>query len=109
MAATFTVYDADDYGIGLDVTMTDDAGAAQDVSAATAVTYLVDLPNGRGQKTWAGAFINDGTDGRVRYTLAAGDLLVDGRHMAGEWKVRVRLTYAASVKTSAEMTLKVVR
>ena len=109
MAADFTVYDSSDYGVALDVTMTDASRVAQDISAATAVQFLAESPSTRTLKTWTGGFATDGTDGKARYTLASGDLLVASSAEPGNWTLRVRLTYASSVVTSDEMTLRVLR
>jgi hypothetical protein len=105
--ADFTVYDSGDYGVALDVTLTNDGAQAQNISTALSVQFLAESPISRTTKTWSAGFATDGADGVARYTLAVGDLLVDGVPEPGTWVLRVRLTYAASVVTSARLTLRV--
>jgi len=86
------------------VTLTED-GLPTDVSAATLIEFIFQLPD----KTVAplvrvGAFNTDGLDGKVKYKLLTADLSIDG-----PWKLQVRITETTDVFNSAVGDFKVHR
>ena len=76
------------------VTLTED-GAATDVSAATLIEFIFQMPD-KTTFTRVGAFDSDGVDGKVSYKLLTTDLSIDG-----PWKLQVRITETADIFNSA--------
>lgn len=85
-----------DYGQVIQLTVLDtDTGAAGDVSGYTTSQSMVFKDPDGNEETKVAAFVTDGSDGLVDYTLVDGD--IDER---GNWNVRVILTSAVAVLTS---------
>ena len=62
---------------------------AVDISAATAIAFYFGSPTGL-TKTKVGAFVNDGTDGLIKYTTVSGDL-----DEVGPWQVQAKVDLPA--------------
>lgn len=76
-----------DTGVALRFTVVDETDTAIDLSGATTKDVLLKPPNGGALKTFAGAFVDDGTDGELEYVTAlAADLDV-----AGTWGRQIHL------------------
>lgn len=73
-----------DVGTLLEVTVTDD-GAAVDISSATTKEFKFKKTD-RSTLTKAATFVTNGTDGKLQYTTAGGDL-----DMAGSWGLQVHV------------------
>ncbi len=74
----------DDFGLTITLTVVDASCDFVDVSAFT-IQFEIEDPR-RNVNTVAASFVTDGTDGRVTYTLATGDL-----DETGVWFVRARM------------------
>jgi hypothetical protein len=88
MAVVFRI---NDYGADVRVSITQD-GAAQDISQYTTLQMIFRHTRTGTTKTRTAAFLTDGADGYIHYTLASGDL-----DRAGEWQLRGHIA-----KTDAE-------
>ena len=75
-----------DFGLAINLTVADAKGIFIDISAASDTDYEIEDPN-RNISTVAASFVTDGSDGKLTYVLADGDLNESGR-----WKVRVKIT-----------------
>jgi hypothetical protein len=82
MAVVFRI---NDYGADVRVSITQD-GAAQDISQYTTLQMVFRHTRTGTTKERTAAFLTDGADGYIHYTLASGDL-----DRAGEWQVRARV------------------
>lgn len=80
-----------DIGIVLKVTIKDEADAAVDVSAATKKDITFFRP-GDDDLVKPTVFMTDGTDGKVKYTFASGDL-----SKPGNWKFQIELNIGSNV------------
>lgn len=87
---------ADDFGQVLRITFIDvDTDAAANISAyVTAQQMLLIDPDGN-SATKVAAFLTDGSDGIITYTLVDGDI-----DEAGDWLLRGRVTSAAARLTT---------
>lgn len=91
MACTDTIR-LGDYGTAIRATITDQYGTVIDISAATTKQIIFRLPD-RSLLPKAASFYTDGTDGKLYYTLASGDINQVGRwefeayivNPSGEW------------------------
>lgn len=72
----------DDVGTIFRVTVTDEDGAALDISAATLKQIVFEKPD-ETTTTKTASLDTDGTDGIMRYTTVSGDL-----DQAGRWKIQ---------------------
>jgi hypothetical protein len=75
-----------DYGTVFEITLQDQDGAAADVSGATTKQIIFRKPGGT-VVTKAADFVTDGTDGKIDYTAASGDL-----DTAGDWRIEGQVT-----------------
>jgi len=87
---------AGDYGQTIVLTVLDtDTETAADVSAyTTAIQVWLKDPDGNVESK-TGAFVSDGSDGQVSYTLADGDIDAEG-----QWGVRARVASGSAVLSS---------
>jgi len=69
-------------------------GAAIDISTATSMDITIKRPDGTILSV-SGAFVTDGTDGKLDYTTVSGDLSVSGEYCA-----QVKLTLPAGTWNS---------
>lgn len=74
-----------DIGTVVELTILDSTGAAFNASGATTKQILLRKPTGV-VLTKTASFTTDGTDGKIRYTLASGDIDVPG-----PWAIRGRV------------------
>ena len=82
-----------DFGITITVTIVDQDDAVVDISAATEGTQtkiLLTDPSGN-TATKTASFTTDGTDGKIYYVIASGDL-----DEAGTWKYAGEVTLSAT-------------
>ena len=95
-------FQLNDYGSRLRVTLIDgETELPIDVSAATLVQYVFSRPdNSTFIKT--GGFDSNGSDGKVVYLLANGDL-----NMVGRWSYQVYVTFTGELLHSAVGKFKV--
>lgn len=86
-----------DWGTVFRLTIRDQDDAIVDISAATAKSIIFRRPDGTAFSK-AAAFVTDGTDGLLSYTVADGDL-----NQAGDWsyKGEVERTGAYHYETSS--------
>lgn len=77
-----------DWGTNIDVTLVDD-GTPVNISAATTRQYKLKSPAGDVAVVNA-SFITDGTDGKLRHTLANPSIIT----VAGRWELQVRVAGA---------------
>jgi len=82
----------DDYGWVGKLTLKQD-GTAVDISSYTAWVFILKDPDGVTAEKVA-AFDSDGTDGKLKYTIADGDI-----DSAGNWQVQARIS-----KVGVELT-----
>jgi hypothetical protein len=90
----------DDTGTKLLVTLTDD-GVAVDISSATGLTIYIRQPDGT-VLTRSGTLNGDGTDGKMYYLTAAGDL-----DAAGQYKIQGKVTLSSGTFYTSISTFKV--
>lgn len=62
---------------------------AVDISAAVTITFYFGAPSGT-TKTKTGVFVNDGTDGLIKYTTVSGDL-----DEVGPWQIQAKVDLPA--------------
>lgn len=88
---------AEDYGQILTITIKDtDTDAAADISAyTTAKQVFLKDPSGNISTAKTAAWVTDGTDGQIKYTLANGDI-----DEPGMWHICARVTSGSAVLTS---------
>jgi hypothetical protein len=88
---------ADDFGQVVELTITDtDSGEFADISSySDAQVFLLKSPKGSVSGALTAAFSSDGTDGKVKYTLASGDI-----GQGGNWAIRARVTKSGAQLTS---------
>ena len=79
-----------DYGITITATIVDQADAVVDVSGASSKSILLTDPAGNTSSHTA-SFTTDGTDGKIYYVLASGDL-----DEAGTWKYAGEVTLSGT-------------
>ena len=75
---------------------------APDVSGASAIAFNAKTPSGE-LKTFTGAFVTDGTDGKVVFTTSSADDLDE----VGTWSGQFVLTISGGTLPSAIFTFKV--
>jgi hypothetical protein len=78
-----------DIGTVFEVTVTDQAAAVVDISGASTKTMNFVKPNGVVVSKTA-VLVNTGTDGKMQYTVIAGDL-----DLAGQWAAQGRVVIGA--------------
>lgn len=83
-----------DVGVSIIVTVQDSDGAATDVSDATAILFHFLKPD-HSELEVAGEFNTDGTDGKVKYVTASGDI-----DQEGIWGLDVVVTVSSQQFTS---------
>ncbi len=85
-----------DYGQSIVLTIIDtDTDAAADVSAyTTAIPVQLSDPSGN-VATKTAAYVTNGADGQVTYTLASGDI-----DEPGSWRIRAKVTSGSAVLSS---------
>lgn len=66
------------------LTCVDDDGIAQDVSGFTDIKVVAQSEDGRKTAISTGAYTTDGTDGKVQFSWAAGDI-----DRGGDWKIQI--------------------
>jgi len=87
---------SEDYGQTLVLTITDkDTGNAVDVSGYTTSKKIVLIDPSRNKAEKNAAFVTDGSDGQIEYTLADGDIDEPGR-----WGIRAKVASANAILTS---------
>ena len=75
-----------------------DGTTAVDISSASTKIMLFRKPRGKSISR-AGAFVTDGTDGQLKYTVVAGDLSEKG---IWEWQVRIVFPTGSQWSTDIE-------
>lgn len=91
------------YGENINLTIVDDDGTAIDISAyTTSKTVTIFNPYTLTVKTYAATFNSTGTDGKLYFTPAAGDI-----DSAGTWKGQVKLEKASAVALSVLFDMEV--
>lgn len=83
-----------DYGNVIRVTIKED-GAIKDISSATTKQYRLIRPDGE-EFVVTAAFLTDGTDGKLAYTITSGLLT-----KPGAWQIQALLTYSAAYLQSS--------
>jgi hypothetical protein len=92
-----------EYGDAIIVTLIDDDGNPEDVSAYTSTKTLhARSPDAQKSVNWTVTFVNTGADGVVQFTPAQGDI---DRH--GDWEAQFELTTAGSSKKSFPFVMRV--
>lgn len=93
------------YGDAITLTVVDKNGTAVDVSAYT-TSLLVTLRDPHTLKSVActGSFVTDGTDGKIQFTPAAGDI-----DRPGKWEGQIKLEKASAIAITRIFTLEVER
>ena len=91
---------AGDYGAVLTGTVKQD-GVAVDISSYTTRQFLLLKPSGELLAKTA-TFVGTGTDGQLKYTIAAADL-----DESGTWSIQVKLTKATAILTSRPVRFEV--
>lgn len=91
------------YGESISLTVVDKNGSAVDISSYTSGT-TVTLRDPFSLKTlsYAGSFVSDGTDGKVKFTPASGDI-----DRSGTWEGQIELTKSGVVKPTRVFTLEI--
>lgn len=74
------------FGPRIEITFVNSAGAAIDISAASVAKEISLQKPDKSVSVKTASFVTDGTDGKIDYTLADGDLDV-----AGLWRVQGRV------------------
>lgn len=90
-----------DVGTILEVTIVDELNVVQDISTATSKQFIFDKPDGT-QLTVSASFSTDGTDGKIQYTFASGNI-----DQVGLWIYRGKVTSPAGTWTSEDYTFTV--
>lgn len=94
-----------DYGFNLVATVEED-GDVVDVSTATNIVYYLKTPKGNIiQKS--GSLLNDGTDGKFKYTGEQGLLSVKDRSLVGDWSYEVKFTLGTWTGTTTSAKFRV--
>lgn len=79
-----------DFGVDITLTVTDSACNPVNISTSTAREFELQKPDGT-VVTVTAVFVTDGTDGKLRYSVASGVLDV-----IGTWNVRAKITEGMS-------------
>lgn len=79
-----------DYGVDITLIVTDSACQPVNISASTAREFELQRPDGT-VLTVTAVFVTDGSDGKLRYTVASGVL-----NAVGTWNVRAKITEGAT-------------
>ena len=87
-----------DVGVELLVTLKDEDGVAVDVSGATAIKFRFRKPDGT-EISRSGSVKTTGSDGKVQYVTASGDL-----DQLGSWRYQVRTEYEDGAVLTSEMS-----
>lgn len=101
MASSILGLQMNDYGIPLEVDF-ELGGQPLDLSDATLIQCILDQPDGTGTITRTGAVVTDGSDGKVRYILADGDLT-----KFGMWRFQFKVVTPTMRKFSRKFELNV--
>lgn len=81
-----------EFGDIITITLVDDDNVAVDISSYTGtITVKAISPDELKTVSWTGAFSTDGTDGKVKFTPADGDI-----DREGDWKAQVKLTISTT-------------
>lgn len=81
------------YGESVSLTVVDKNGSVVDISTYTSgITVSLRDPKSLKTVAFTGTFVTDGTDGKVRFTPASGDL-----DRPGTWEGQITLTKASTV------------
>ena len=72
------------YGQACQITCVDRKGAAQDVSGYTGIKVRAMAPDSRTAVTATGSYVTDGTDGKVSFSWADGDI-----DREGNWSIQI--------------------
>jgi len=92
-----------DYGIDLTFTVTDENGAALDISDASSVFLKVGRFNESGIISKSMSFVNDGSDGQVYTHFASGEF-----SSSGYYDAEIQVNYADGRRTTKAFTLHVI-
>ena len=76
-----------DFGTSLRATIKDEDDAVIDISDAASIIFILEKPN-LTTITASGAFVSDGTDGKVQYITQSG--IID---TMGQWRLQVFLDF----------------
>ncbi len=79
-----------DFGVDILLTVTDSNCNPVDISTSTAREFELQKPDGS-ITTVTALFVTNGTDGKLRYTVASGVL-----NVVGTWSVRAKITEGAT-------------
>lgn len=92
-----------DYGQTVVITFNDvDTSAAADISGYTTAQQMIFTNPSGSATTKTAAFVTDGSDGQITYTLVDGDI-----DAAGNWKVRGVVTSGSAKLSTEEETFNV--
>jgi len=92
-----------EYGKTVSITLKNENGIVQDVSSYTGTkTFATKPPQGYKTVSCALSFLTDGTDGKVTFSFAAGDL-----DQAGIWECTISLEKTGVLSRSKMFTMEV--
>ncbi len=91
-----------DYGLAITLTVVNRNQVFRPIDAATTKEFIFYPPEGAASITKTAVFVTDGTDGKLTYTLLAGDL-----NIAGHWRVQAKVTEPTAVYRSAPLEFSV--
>ena len=74
------------YGWNFDLRVVDSVAAPIDVSAATTIEFLAKKPSASTSMVLAATFVTDGIDGRLRHTVASGEI-----DTVGTWQIQTHV------------------
>lgn len=90
------------YGYTILITLLDQNGAVQNISAYTTISVILRSEDERKRVTCSGSFATDGTDGKIIFQTAAADL-----DREGTWRGQVSLSNVSSQVLSYPFTIDV--
>lgn len=91
-----------DAGVALVIAVVDAAGSPVDLRPASAMTVRLSRPDGSVLPPKSAAWFTDGSDGKMVYATAAGDL-----DKAGRWKIQGAYTISGAAKSTEVVSFNV--
>ena len=92
-----------DFGYTITITLKDEDGTVQNVSTySTSQTIYLRSPDGSKEVTCTGSFNTDGSDGKIDFAFASGDI-----DRPGLWKAQVVLFLTATKQKAAYFEINV--
>lgn len=86
----------DSFGWNIDLRVVDEQGAVIDISAGTTLEYMTKKPGSNGPVTMAASFVTDGTDGKLRHVVTAGEI-----DTIGMWQIQTHVVTSTAELYSA--------